>query len=278
VADVLRNGGKYEYDALQIDLRKQTSSGLFLGANYTWQKTLTDAIGTSQTLVDTLLDLQNPGLEYTRADYDTAHIFNANAVYDLPVGRNKFFLRNAGGAVDRILGGWKVSGILRATSGTPITIVDARGTLNRAGRSARQTPTVNMSGDQLKALTGHFENANGIYFINPSVINTTGRGAEGFGTTPFAGQVFFNDAPGTTGNLKRAPIDGPRYVNVDAALVKDIQLRERVSMQLRLDAFNVFNHTQFILGQIQSINSTSFGKMTSDWSPRIVQIAGRLTF
>jgi hypothetical protein len=279
VADIVKNGALYRYNSLQLDVRKQFSSGLLILGNYTWQKTLTNGIGTSQTLVDPFLDNANPRLEYTRADYDTAQIFNVNSIYELPVGRGKFFLKNASDWADRILGGWKVSSITRITSGTPITFTDARGTLNRAGRSGRQTPDLAITASQLKALTGHFENANGIYFINPSIVNpATGRAAEGYGTTPFAGQVFFNAAPGATGSLGRAVLDGPHYVNVDAALFKDIRIKEQTTLQLRLDAFNAFNHTNFYAGQLQSINSTSFGKLQNDWGPRVVQIAARLTF
>lgn len=279
VADVLKNGSKYRYNAMQIDLRKQFSKSFYFQGNFTWQKTLTDSIGTTQQLVDTILDLQNPQLEYTRADYDTSRIFNFNAIYDLPFGKGRLLGRNMPGWADKVFGGWRLSGISRITSGTPITIVDPRGTLNRAGRSARQTPDLQVSFDQLRTLKGRFENSNGIYFINPSAVNpATGRGAEGFGSTPFAGQVFFNVAPGKTGNMGRAVLDGPQYVNVDLALLKDIKLTETVGLNLRMDAYNAFNHTNFYAGQIQSINSTSFGKLQGTWSPRVVQIAGRISF
>jgi hypothetical protein len=62
-------------------------------------------------------------------------------------------------------------------------------------------------------------------------------------------------------------------------LMKNIELREKVSLQLRVDAFNALNHTNFYLAtQLQSINSASFGKLQNDWSPREVQIAARLSF
>jgi hypothetical protein len=263
-----------------MEIRKQFSTDLCFQANYTWQKTLTNAIGTSAALVDPFLDLENPGLEYTRADYDTNHIFNINSIYRLPIGRGRPFGGNLVSWANHLLGGWQLSGILRITSGPPITIVDPRGTLNRAGRSGRQTPDATITGRQLKALTGRFENSNGIYFIDPSIVNPiTGRAAEGYETIPFQGQVFFNAAPGRTGTLGRAIIDGPRYYNIDVSLIKNIQFKERLSFQLRVDAFNALNHTNFYLtSQLQNINSTSFGKLLSDWSPREVQIAGRLNF
>jgi hypothetical protein len=264
---------------MHIDLRKQFSKSFYFQGNFTWQKTLTDSLGTSQQLVDTILDLQNPQLEYTRADYDTSRVFNFNAIYDLPFGKGHLVGRNMPEWADKVVGGWRLSGISRITSGTPITIVDPRGTLNRAGRSARQTPDLQISFDQLRELKGHYENSNGIYFINPSVVNpSTGRAAEGFGSTPFAGQVFYNVAPGKTGNMGRAVLDGPQYVNIDMALLKDVKLAEKIGLQLRLDAYNVFNHANFYGSQIQSINSVNFGKLLGTWSPRVVQIAGRISF
>jgi hypothetical protein len=280
VADFLYNGAKYRYDALQLEVRKQFSTNLQFQANYTWQKTLTNAIGTSQALFDPLLDNQNPQLEYTRADYDTSHIFKLSSIYSLPFGRGKPLASHLEPWIEHVVGGWQLSGFMRLTSGPPITIVDPRGTLNRAGRSARQTPDASITGDQIRALTGHFENSNGIYFINPSVVNpATGRAAEGYGSTPFPGQVFFNATPGTTGTLGRAIVDGPRFFNIDVSLIKSIHLTERASLQLRIDAFNALNHTNFYLpSQLQNINSTSFGKLQNDWSPRKIQIAARLNF
>jgi hypothetical protein len=280
VADLLRNGAKYRYDSLQVEVRRQFSANLQFQVNYTFQKTLTDAVGTSQALFDTLLDNENPKLEYARADYDTNHIFNLSSIYSLPFGKGKPLASHLKSWMDDLIGGWQLSGFMRFTSGPPITIVDPRGTLNRAARSSRQTPDASITGDQLRALAGHFENANGIYFINPSVVNpATGRAAEGYGSTPFPGQVFFNAAPGTTGTLGRAIMDGPRYFNIDASLIKSIHFTERMLLQLRIDAFNALNHTNFYpASQLQNINSTSFGKLQNDRSPREVQIAARLNF
>ena len=111
--------------------------------------------------------------------------------------------------------------------------------------------------------------------MNPA----TGRASEGYDTTPFTGQIFFNVPPGQTGSLGRALLDGPGYFNVDAALMKNIFFTNQLSLQLRLEAFNVFNHTNFFLSNhLQNINSSNFGKLLNTRSPREVQIAARLNF
>jgi hypothetical protein len=107
-----------------------------------------------QSRVAAFLDNQNQHLDYGRADFDQTHVFNLNAVYDLPFGKGKYFLNGSGGAVDRLVGGWQLGGILRINTGTPLTIVDPRGTLNRVGRSANQTAVTNLTNAQISDLIG----------------------------------------------------------------------------------------------------------------------------
>ena len=70
VANILGNGGHYYYNSGQFELRRKFSNGLYLQANYTFSKELTDAIGTGQQRVEPFLDNNNRGLDYTRLDYD----------------------------------------------------------------------------------------------------------------------------------------------------------------------------------------------------------------
>src|SRR6185295_9426104 len=105
-----------------------------------------------QTRVAAFLDNLNQRLDYGRADYDQTHVFNLNAVYDLPFGKGKYFLNDHGGTVDRLVGGWQLGGILRINTGTPLTIADPRGTLNRVGRSANQTAVTDRSEEHTSEL------------------------------------------------------------------------------------------------------------------------------
>jgi hypothetical protein len=281
VANLFTNGGFYQYNSLQIEVRRRLSKGLYLQGNYTFSKNLTNAVGTTQQLVEPFLDNNNKQWEKQRADFDLTHVFNFNAIYALPFGRGKQFL-NEGGWLDRVVGGWELSSIMGWTSGPPITFVDTRGTLNRSARSARQTANTNLTNDQIRSLMGIFKTANGIYYINPSVINpATGRASEGFGTTPFSGQVFFNTAPGQTGNMARAVIDGPGYFNIDMAMLKNIRIKEGMRLQLRLEAFNMLNRANFLppaAGQFTSITSTTFGQITRTLAARELQFAARFEF
>lgn len=277
VIDLFLNDGRYRYDSLQTELRKRFSGGLYFQVNYTYSKNMTNAIGTSQALFEPYLDNNNQSLDYQRADFDTTHVLNFNGIYQLPFGQGKRFL-NYGGVADKILGGWEVSGLGQWQSGAPITFVDTRGTLNRSGRSARQTPLSSLSNQQIQDLVGVFEQNGNIYWINPSILNSNGQASAGYSLTgaTFANQVFFNTNPGQTGNIGRALIDGPSYFNVNMAVLKSIRFTESMRVQLRMEVFNVLNNTNFVQNtQFANINGTTFGQISGAFGPREIQFAAR---
>jgi len=284
VADLLLNDARFNYNGLQTEIRRRFSNGLYFQANYTFSKVLTDAAGVGQTRFDPPLSLFAPNIEYARAAFDQTHAFNLNTIYELPFGKGKPFL-NQGGWSNRLFGGFQVTSIVRWASGAPISILDPnRGTLNRGGRSGSQTAVTSLNKEQIKDLIGIRKTKCGVFFIDPKVINFnvdtctgTGRGSEGFGTTPFAGQVFFNNAPGTTSGLERAFINGPIFFNWDASIIKNVELRESMRLQFRVEAFNIINRTNFFSGDL-NINSTSFGRVTQTFGSRILQLVGRFEF
>jgi hypothetical protein len=292
--DLLTNAGKYRYNALQAEVRRRFTQGFSFQANYTFQKTLTDVPEEDQNRFDAYLDIENPGLEYSRADYDRTHAFNFNAIYELPFGKGRRFL-DRGGLTDALLGGYQITAIIQAVSGAPISIRDPRGTLNRAARATRQTAFSNLSKDEIKKLIGVFRTPNGVYFINPSVIAPDGTATGGnVNATPanpaFAGQAFFNVQPGQTGNLERAFINGPAFFTVDLGVSKRFRFTERAGLQLRVEGFNVFNRANFFApsgvgdgatgenSNIFNVNSTNFGRLLGTYAPRILQFGARFEF
>lgn len=289
--DVMVNDARFRYNSLQIELRRRFSQGLYFQANYTFSKNLTDAIGSlnspasGQSLFEPYLDNNNKQWDYTRADFDQTHVFNFNGVYQLPFGKGKMFM-NHGGVVDQIFGGWELSGIVQWSSGGPITFVDSRGTLNRADRSGRQTPNSNLSYDDIRALMGIFEANGNIYWINPTVIGTNGTAANGWirpgvnSNAAFTGQAFFNVEPGQTGNIGRFIINGPKFFNINAALLKSFRFNESgMRLQIRAETFNLLNNVNFNANaQLANVNSTSFGRITSATAARTVQFAARFEF
>jgi hypothetical protein len=303
--DFLTNSAKYRYNALQIEIRRRFSKGLTFQANYTFQRNLTDAPGTAQTNFEPLLDNACPGCEYAVADFDTTHVFNFNTIYELPFGKGRSFLGNAGPWLDRLVGGWQLNSIFRLDSESPFSIADIRGTLNRSSgsRSNRMTANTNLTPKQVRDLVGTFKTPCGVYYINPSVINldmsqcalglvrprlagtTAGVAALGFDQPTFPGQVFFNVAPGQRGNMPVNFLHMPWFFNWDASIIKNIRITEKTRLQLRAEAFNVLNQARFINNITNAqfagtnINSSTFGRANATFPlPRVIQFVGRFEF
>ena len=296
-----------------MEYRRRFTKGLSLQLNYTFQKILTDVTGSTdevnQTRVEPYLTNTDTSRDYGRAIYDRTHTINFNGLYELPFGKGKRFL-NSGGALDRLVGGFQISSIINISSGVPTGITDARGTFNRAGRSATQPATTSLTAREVQDLFGVFKTPNGVFIVNPKVLFATAtgaglptlsgfdltqplpagytissvRGASAVGTAPFAGQVFFPNAPGSTGNTSRNFLNGPMYFNWDMGVAKNIRITETTRIQLRAEMFNVLNHANFYAGSnpgILDVGSTSFGRLTSSgnaYTARLMQFGIRFEF
>ena len=90
--------------------------------------------------------------------------------------------------------------------------------------------------------------------------------------------MFFNAPAGDPGGLQPLQFNGPTVFNWDASVIKNIAITENVGLQLRGEFFNVLNRPVFFISS-QNINSTNFGQITQTLnSPRVVQIAAKITF
>jgi hypothetical protein len=272
-ANVLTNYSSSSYEALQSDVTHRFAHGFQAQVNYVYSHLLSDAEGTGQTDFEPFLSNASPSIERHRPEgYSLTHVFKANGVYELPFGPGKRF--NVGNhIVQNVIGGWNLAGILTVNSGAPFSILSARNTLNRSGRSTNETADTNLNLSQLNSLFQLKVTGNGPVIVNPSAVGPDGRAVAPDGTTPFAGQVFFNPAAGTIGVLQRADLQGPWVSNLDAKIGKVVRFREHQSIELRMDASNALNHTTFFVGD-QNINSTTFGQVTSQYfGNRIVQFS-----
>lgn len=306
VADLLGNYGKFRFNALQAEIRRRFTDGLTFQANYTFQKILTNVAADQQTRFDPYTDNLNQELEYARPDYDRTHTININGIYELPFGRGKRFW-NQGSWLNRLVGGFQFGSLINISSGEPTSILDNRGVINRAGRSARQSASSSLTTDEIKKLVGIYRTPNGVFMIDPKVLFAVAtapgqptingfdlnqplpagytissiRGANAYGTAPFSGQIFFPLEPGKAGNLPRAFINGPIFFNWDASLIKNVAITETTKVQLRIEVFNVLNTTNFFIGEnsgVFNVNGTNFGRITQSYAPRIVQFAARFEF
>lgn len=242
---VSSNYGRSNYNALSAKVEKRFKNGLsFLGA-YTFSK----AIDIGQP--DDFSGLSRNFFTYDRgvSDYDVPHRLVLSYGYQLPFGRGKQMLNNVPRAVDYVVGGWQLNGIVVFTSG--------------------QYSTPLLAGDHLNI--GTFSQSRPNRIGNP----TAGRTAP---TQWFNPAAFAAPATLVPGNTGRNSLEQPGYDNWDTSLFKNIPIHDTASFQLRFETFNTFNHTQF--GFANTTLGPGFGAITAvrPNSPRVVQLGGRLTF
>ena len=284
-ADNIINGASTDYHALQIETRRRFKNGIFWQANYTFAKSLSDSTGTAQSRFEPFIDNARPGIERTRSEFHITHVLNANAIWELPFGEGRRYL-DQGGVLNALVGGWQLSGIAHWQSGVPFSILAARGTFNRTGRSAGNMAVTDLTREDVQALIGIYKQPDGrVYFIDPKVIDpATGRGVgtDSLGNVAtFPGQVFFNPAAGEIGTLQRLSLDAPSIFQLDLSLAKRHKFGSRYSAEFKMEAFNLFNSPIFDYVDTD-INSTTFGRVTqlepNSTGSRVIQLAVKFNF
>jgi hypothetical protein len=230
------------YNSLQTKLTRNFGRASTLGVIYTWSKSIdyddNDENGTLLWSAPSLLHL-NRGL----AGWDRTHNFEAYAVYALPFGRDQRWLKHGVGGL--LAGGWKISGVLSALSGTPFSVTDSgdTGTLNSPDEQA--VPNI----------------------VAPIQI-TNGKPHQSPGSCSTVACEYFNPASfervttaGVLGNSGRNIIRGPGYFDLDATLNRDFKITERYTFQIEASAIGLTNTPHFS-NPTADLNSSNFGKVT----------------
>ncbi|MEP6995832.1 MAG: TonB-dependent receptor, partial [Acidobacteriota bacterium] len=243
----IRNDGRARYDGAQVKISKRSTHGFWLLASYTYGKAKSDQgeIGLASPWPQNSLDVAS---DYGRSDGDQTHRFVGSFTWDLPFGQGKRFL-NKTGVLDTVLGGWQLGGIYTYGSGFPFTPL--------------------ISGDPSN--TGTFGSVRPDKVGDPSVSHQSPNGW-------FDPNAYAAPAPYTFGNAKRNSLEGPDYSNLDLYLAKRFGIGKDLSIEIRLEAYNLFNHPNF--GQPDPfIDSDSGGTITSLAGPmRELQWGLRLYF
>jgi hypothetical protein len=269
------------YHGLQASAQRRFANNFQLGFVYTWSKAM-DYSDEDKGPVATFRDRKE--WNYGLADYDRTHIFAANYLWSLPGDDLK------SGILRNILGGWQISGITRLQSGSPLSL-DAS---LRTGCSIPNAPcaatTTNNYGTDI---TGGGDGWRAVMSGDPTLPRGERKLARWFDTSVFAPPALaqqVTDMAGVervlaAGNTGRTFARGPGMFNTDLALFKNFKLKGNVRTQLRLEAYNVFNHTQFNAvdvapqwDQSGAQVNPAFGKVTSARDPRIVQLAIQVKF
>ena len=223
------------YNALQIKVEKRTSYGLSFLAHYTFSR--------SYAYDSNYYDV-NKVLAYGPNPENRTHQFVGNTIYELPFGRGKRFMSDAGRALDYVVGGWQVSNTLTWGGGLPWT--PSIGECSNVTDAGPCRPNV-IGGQKLSTGTKYVNGA--LYWFVP--VTPLSYGAQvsaanaGVDSCTFARPTsgpFALPACGQLGNAGFDSYRGPHAFYDDMSLSKNFKITERVTAQFRFDAYNVFNH------------------------------------
>jgi hypothetical protein len=242
------NIGHANYNALELSAR-HTAGRLEFDASYTYSKSLDQSSNIGEEV-----NPFNPALSYAISAFDLKHNFVVSYDYQLPF--DEFFHPN------RLTRGWSLSGITHVSSGFPVTMI------NNGDNSLIGT---NPNGVNNSSIDEPDYNGGPIHL---------GKDPRSNGNRFFDTSSFSMNALGEPGTAKRRFFYGPGAQNYDMAVAKNLAFTESRSLLFRVEAFNVFNHTQFFGPQAVdgNIGDTTFGQVINAAPPRILQGALKFSF
>ena len=250
--NIIEMAGSSNYHSLQASARRRFARHFQFGAAWTWSKSM-DFNDTDTAAVTALVPLRS--WNYGLAGFDRTHVVKLNYLLDVPN------LPVKGAILKTALHGWQLSGITSFISGQPLgvgfsttTAIDTTGTPDLGAR---------------------------IFVTGPATLPSDQRSFNQYFNTG----SFRLPAVGTVGNAGRTLLRGPGVNNWDTAISKNFTLREPLRLELRCEAYNAFNHTQFSAVDTtarfnpagQQVNPT-FGQITAAANPRIMQFVLRFYF
>ncbi len=242
------NIGHANYNALELSAR-HTSGRLEFSGAYTYGKSLDESSNIGEEV-----NPFNPALSYAVSSFDVQQNFVLSYEYQLSIDR---YLHP-----NRLTRGWSLSGITRFTTGFPITMVN-KGDNSLIGTNPNGVNNSSIDEPDYNGAPLHLNR-------NPRT-----KGNNYFSTADFS-----MNALGDPGTSKRRFFYGPGAENYDTALAKKLSLTDSKSLLFRVEAFNVFNHTQFNgpASVDGNIGSSTFGNAISAAAPRILQGALKFNF
>jgi hypothetical protein len=261
------NRGESQYHGLTFGLesRRIGDTGLQLTARYTLSRAKDNLSSTfSESGNDYnlgYLDAFDADLDYGYANFDVRHRFAFSGIWEMP------FFRNSEGATRTILGGWQLNWIFTARTGYPFTLWDCTNGFFYCMRAE------NPSGLDLTATSGSGTgNPNEFMLLDLAPI----ADAAGSYVNPITGTSDFGPYPATM--TDRGAVRGPGAWNVDFGLSKRFRFGDRYAVQLRLEAYNLFNHAN-MFAQTGDADISSFGEITGfKQGNRLLQLGMKFEF
>ena len=252
------NDNNSSFQGLQTSLQRSFQHGLLLSANYLWSHEIdNDALGGGDA--DFPQNVSCSRCDRASGDYDARHLFNANAIYELPFGHGRAHLRESG-VLQTLFGSWDLTSIVTARSSLPLNVT--------ADRSASTVPDGNTVNQRPNLVPG------------VALVPITQSTAQWINPAAFA-----IPQSGTFGTLGRNALRGPRLWQTDLGLAKHVGFTERLRADFRAEVFNIFNRAQYG-APVSDISSANFGRILSTvntgpvgtGTPRQMQFMLRLEF
>ena len=276
--DEFQNITHANYNGMTVNLRKTLSNmhgwgTSFFTLAYTWSHELDNVSGFRQR--NSNVPYYNPNEFYASGDTDVRNALVLSGGWDLPFDR----LWQSGPKA--LTSGWSLYPIVTWHTGFPLDVYAGLNTTpsdpGPSGAGDAGYVRADLAGSSVGILNPKsFQTINGNagnYYFNPGNFSNTR-----LLNLDSIAQQDASQLPGYTyGTLGRNSFRGPGATNVDLALAKKFKIRERATLELRGDAFNVFNHTQFS-NPDTSISDLTFGQISTTAAPRILQVALHLMF
>jgi hypothetical protein len=278
-ANLTTNNGSSRYNSLQIELRRRLSQGLQFQTSYVLGNAVNSTFETFRRPTFLTRD--------TEAEGDLTHSFKANVVYDLPFGRGRRFGGNAGGVMDRLIGGWQIGLTSIIHSGR---LVDF-GNVRLVGMSAK---------DLQKAFQLRFDDAGHKVFMLPDDIientvrafNVSATSATGYSTRGVPSGRYLAPANGPDCievddgadygecGTRELVMTGPMFQQHDIRISKRTPIAGRVNFEFAAELLNAFNHPNFvpIANASSDIDDYEVTGLTGTQTARVIQLVTRINW
>ncbi|HXH05015.1 MAG TPA: TonB-dependent receptor [Vicinamibacterales bacterium] len=283
-AFVTRNGQSTRYNSLQIELRRRMAGGLQFDANYTFGISGVSEFYSFRLPRRIVRDSGDPG--------EVTHAWKGAWVYELPFGRGRRFASAAGPLLDRIIGGWSIAGILRIQTGELVNLGNVR-MVGFNEKELREMFKIRIDQNRRVWTLPQDVIDNTVRAFNVSATSPTGYGPlgppEGRYFAPANGPDCLEiDHDGDASNLDTfgecGPgtliVRGPLFKNLDLSILKQVPIRGRVNVELRLELLNALNNVNFVPVGLGFANANGYEvtTLTGTAISRTGQIVARLNW
>ena len=278
-ANLTTNNGRTNYNSLQVELRRRLSQGLQFQASYVFGNAMQSQFETFRRSTFMVRDTGGEG--------DLTHVLKANVVYDLPFGRGRHFGGNAGGALDRLIGGWQIGLTSIVRSGQLVDLGNVR--------------LVGMSrGDVEQMFRLRFDDAgHTVWMLPQDVIDNTIKAFSVSATSPTGysnlgapqGRYFApangpdclevdNGADYGECGSRSLVVTGPTFKQYDFRISKRTPIVGRVNFEFAAELLNAFNHPNFVpVGGLGSdISNYEVTALTGTNTARVIQLVTRINW